>query len=179
MKLDLGGVGKRQGKDEWWTVNLGAGIEADYNADIRGIESIVPDWSCEHILCSHTFEHIPCYQHEETLRLWYKKMKTGGLLEIIVPDAEEIIRRYCTGEVTYTTVQNILYGSPERLKNNPLQQHAWGFSFDSLKALVESCGFARVTRKIRNWPYDFENEVDVPYYKKLLINDIHIVCMKG
>ena len=175
-KLDLGGIGKREGKGGWLSVNCGAGKYADVDADITKLDDLFPDGSVEYILCSHTFEHLGCWQTEDALRLWRRKLIQGGGLEIILPDGEDIVRRYAAGEVAWLTVTNVLYGVPQWLRENPYNQHLFAYSFESLKALIEQCGFTFVERKRRDWEHNYANEADQPYFGKFRVNDIHIIC---
>lgn len=177
-KLDLGGINKLNGKDGWLTVNCGAGTDCDVEADITEIDHLFPDGSVEYMLCSHTFEHLMCSQTEAALWMWHRKLIPDGKLELIMPDGGNIVDRYAKGEVAWLTVMNVLYGVPEWLRENRYLQHLYAYSFDSLKELVERCGYKVIERRKRDWPHNYANEKGLPYYGKFRVNDLHIVAQK-
>ncbi len=178
MKLDLGGTGKRNGVGGWHTVNCGSTAEwTDYFMDITSQEfdSTFPDGSVEYMLCSHTIEHLRCDQHPSALKLWRRKLTPTGKLEIICPDGLDIVQRFGRGEVAWLTVMNVLYGVPAWLEENKYNQHLYAFSFETLKELVESCGFRYSMRLKRDWEHNYANEIGLPYFGTFRVNDLHVI----
>ncbi|MEW6088397.1 MAG: methyltransferase domain-containing protein [bacterium] len=53
-----------------------------------------PDNSVDHILCSHFLEHVFPIEMERIIRDFYRVMKTGATLHVIVPDLKEQAERY-------------------------------------------------------------------------------------
>lgn len=52
------------------------------------------DGSVDHILCSHFLEHLHLEETRQVLRDFHRVLRSGGTLDIIVPDIEVISERY-------------------------------------------------------------------------------------
>lgn len=72
-----GGDGNRETIVEWAT-----GIDLGYPG-YDGLHLPFPDNSQDAIYSSHCFEHV--HNADETLREWFKKVKIGGYIIIVVP----------------------------------------------------------------------------------------------
>ncbi len=55
-----------------------------------------PDNSVDHILCSHFLEHVYLQETKAILSDFYRVLKPGGTLHIIVPDLGVFIKEYIT-----------------------------------------------------------------------------------
>ncbi len=100
---------------------------------------------------SHVFEHIPREQARGVLAEWYRILRPGGKLFICVPDEEILFRVYLDNLSLYHTEEGknlvdracfLTYGA----QRNKYDYHFYGYSFATLKALLESIGFKNVQR---------------------------------
>lgn len=80
------------------------------NVDIRDVPGVdivddvtklekIEDNSVDHIIAEAILEHISPDRTVETLKLWTRKLKSGGVIEVMVPDGELIFDRYVNGDV--------------------------------------------------------------------------------
>jgi predicted SAM-dependent methyltransferase len=53
-----------------------------------------PDNSVDHILCSHFLEHVFPFEMEKIVRDYYRALKPGGTVHLIVPDLHKHVERY-------------------------------------------------------------------------------------
>jgi len=124
------------------------------------------------IYSSHVFEHIPRAQAATILAEWYRVLKPGGKLYICVPDQEVLFRIYLDNLPSYDTEKGrylvdracyLTYGG----QANRYDFHFYGYSFTTLRHLLESVGYANVQR------FD-HSRADV-----MLPNDISLVQIDG
>lgn len=67
--------------------------EETYYGDILS-ENLFPENSCTLIFSSHVLEHLSFVDAKLALRSFYKYLKPGGIIRIIVPDLEKCIINY-------------------------------------------------------------------------------------
>lgn len=103
------------------------------------------------IYASHVFEHIPRAQAARVLSEWYRVLKPGGRICICVPDQEVLFRVYLDNLPVYDTDEGrslvdracyLSYGG----QANRHDFHFYGYSFTTLRCLLESVGFKDVQR---------------------------------
>lgn len=108
----------------------------------------------DHILCSHFLEHVYFNQAQTIVSDFYKALKPGGTLHMIVPDLAIFMKQYAenaSGEdAAFTFLTNTLLTHPrqpsarfrflEFLGGFGLQ-HRWMYDHHSMKALLESQRF--------------------------------------
>jgi predicted SAM-dependent methyltransferase len=106
------------------------------------------------IYSSHVFEHIPMAKAKKVLVEWHRVLEPGGKLYICVPDAEVLFRVYLDNLSLYNTEEGkslvdmacfFTYGA----QRNKYDYHFYGYSFTTLKALLQSVGFKNVQRFYR------------------------------
>jgi SAM-dependent methyltransferase len=133
------------------------------------------DGSVDFIYTSHFLEHLKLYDAERAVRDYCRALRPGGRIRIVVPDLEEIARKYVTrdrgqmlgdpdlandlsrtepGAVPSDFVNYHFYhvynmkppSLVDRLQAPFIRPHQWMYDFDSMRALLESAGFSKVVR---------------------------------
>jgi predicted SAM-dependent methyltransferase len=103
------------------------------------------------IYASHVFEHIPRAKTTYVLAEWYRVLKAGGKLYISVPDIEFLFKTYLENIGEYFVEERrvladraiyLIYGG----QHDRWDVHYNGYSFVTLKTLLESIGFRYVQR---------------------------------
>jgi SAM-dependent methyltransferase len=103
------------------------------------------------IYASHVFEHIPRAEGPGVLQEWHRVLKPGGKLYICVPDEEVLFRVYLDNLPRYDTEEGrglvdracyLTYGG----QADRHDFHFYGYSFTTLRYLLESVGFRNVRR---------------------------------
>lgn len=132
--------------------------------------------SIEIIYSSHVFEHIVRSKSKATLREWYRVLKPNGKMYICVPNIEVLFRIYLDNICKYHTEHGrysadlacgIVFGG----QINKFDFHYYGYSFLTLKKLLEDTGFTNI--KIFNHSnLSFHNIVDAS--NSAGINDVPI-----
>jgi len=98
---------------------------------------------------SHIFEHIPSAKSKKVLQEWYRVLRSGGKLYICVPDLEVLFKIYLDNLSQYHTEKGrylvnlscaVTYGG----QTNKYDFHYNGYSFITLKYLLEEVGFTNV-----------------------------------
>lgn len=135
-------------------LNVGSGslaVDGYVNVDVRAIEGVdvvadvgdIPfdDGSVEEVRSAHVLEHFP----EEELRRrvlphWVAKLRPGGTLRAIVPDAVSMMQAWAEKELTFEDLREVTFGAQDYEGNF----HFTMFSVDSLTGLLEEAGLAEV-----------------------------------
>jgi len=103
------------------------------------------------IYSSHLLEHIHRARAKGVLSEWYRVLKPGGKLYLCVPDEEVLFRIYLDNLPHYDTEQGkylvdracyLTYGG----QANRYDFHFYGYSFATLRDLLQSVGFRNVQR---------------------------------
>lgn len=155
LKLNLGAGNKPLPKEDGW-VNIdlcppeGAleDVRFDYIVNDVTVLDDVQDDSVDFILASHLIEHIHPKEVHDVLRLWRRKLKKGGSIQLEQPD----IVKCCINFLQYVTSENEqlylnnglwgIYGNSE--KQGDMMGHQWGYEPVSLSAILQSCGFVNI-----------------------------------
>lgn len=154
MKLNVGGQQTRGRFPEGWIcVDILSG--ADYVCDIS--KDVLPfqNETADAIYCSHVLEHIWSWCQPFVMLEFYRVMKHGAKLRIVVPDMDIAINDY---------VNNRNDGEPGRLAGcmgwwfNPTVtssgridlNHVYGFNWFSLRHQLEISGFRDIERSQYN-----------------------------
>jgi predicted SAM-dependent methyltransferase len=158
-------------------VNLGAGAEGRtgwVNVDVCGDPSVdcvydcrkslpFPDESVRGIFCEHFLEHID-YTEELPYFLseCHRVLKKGGILRVIVPDAEKYLRAYCDGGWEKLSQLRPLdadrsdsyfhckYNTPLELINVVFRQgheHKFAYDLTTLLFVLQRYGFEEVAHQ--------------------------------
>jgi len=104
------------------------------------------------IRCRHSLEHLDRAEARRALQTWKSFLKPGAELNIIVPDLEFHARQFLDGQKSSFPDQHAhamagFYGwcGPDR-GGNEWDNHRWGYSFETLRMLLEECGYTNIIR---------------------------------
>ncbi|QGY57620.1 hypothetical protein PAASB05_06825 [Pantoea agglomerans] len=139
----------------WRKINIGCGHvqpEGYINVDARELpgvdvicsasDLVFDDEALEEIYAAHLIEH---FTELELTRVifphWYKKLKTGGVLKLVTPDADSMIKDYVSGTMSFDDLRKVTYGAQDYEGDF----HYIMFSVDSLKKMLTDAGFTTVT----------------------------------
>lgn len=141
MKLHLGcGTKKIPGY-----INVDANPENNSDlVDDAFVLSKIPNNSIEIIYASHLLEHSGRKEWKGILKLWYEKLRNGGILRLAVPDLEKAFEHYMLYK-DLPLLMGFLYGG----QRNEFDYHYVGFDFKTLSKLLYDTGFSVVYRY--NW----------------------------
>jgi predicted SAM-dependent methyltransferase len=95
---------------------------------------------CEIYLC-HVLEHFSFIEVEELVKLFYKKLKCGGVIRVSVPDFELIINGYQLCKKNLFPFRKALMGG----QDYPFNFHKSIYDFELLSKIFRSAGFKHVT----------------------------------
>ena len=140
--------------DGWEKVYLDVvpGPGVDIVADARDMPS-VPSGRFDAVYFSHCLEHFDPWEATKVLRELARVLKTGGVLEVHVPNVLEVCRQVAAGR----PIDGALYGSAAGLiaaldmiygygrfvqDGNDFMRHRTAFTPDHLNAALERGGFA-------------------------------------
>lgn len=119
---------------------------------VSGLEKLkLNSNSVDVIYASHVFEHIPRAETTTVLNEWRRVLRPDGRLYLCVPDVEALFKIYVENLSRYNTNEgrelvdlacDVAYGG----QVDQYDFHFYGYSFVTLKALLESVGFESVRR---------------------------------
>ena len=105
--------------------------------DVRSLE--FADESIDEILAEQVLEHLPYFETQEILWEWWRVLRFGGVLKIVVPDFEKIARAYLGGKIDRDILHFSLFNSiVDSEKQTP---HLCTFDKSCLRQLLEKEGF--------------------------------------
>ena len=120
-------------------------IDEDVKPDVVATATEIPfeDESFEAVYASHILEHIDLRVQPNILHEWYRVLKPGGQMYILVPNlslvAEKVLENdherglYPIGDKAYmVTPMDMLFGLPA-----DTMKHQWGFTRETLAERVD------------------------------------------
>jgi hypothetical protein len=111
----------------------------DVVADLRSLP--IDEGTVDEIYAAHVIEH---FSDEEIDRFllphWRSLLAPGGVVRIVVPDAEAMLQRHADADMTFDELRLVTFGDQEY----SLDYHFTMFSPSSLAATLERHGFERV-----------------------------------
>lgn len=115
----------------------------DYQCDALNISSL---GKFDVLYANMVLEHLKRYEYPIALKDWYKALNQGGILEVIVPDMDDIVQLYKRKpeEALWR-----LFGSPKEPGADEdcyEQLHKWAFNEISLGKALLDAGFRRIER---------------------------------
>jgi SAM-dependent methyltransferase len=103
------------------------------------------DGTFQAIYCAHLLEHLYPAAAARCVRECHRVLMPGGVLRIAVPDLDALVASYDPLEP-----DRFLYGLLQARGargERPSARHRWHYNERSLRALLESCGFAEPVRR--------------------------------
>ena len=148
MKLHVGS-GKRRIAG-YTNVDADASVMPDIVAKADSIP--LGDGCADEILAVHLFEHLYRWQCDAVLKEWRRLLKPGGVLTMELPDLIKCCINLINGATGKTPGQMDMYGLyGDPTKENPWMCHNWGWSFNTIKPLLEKHGFTEVSESATQW----------------------------
>lgn len=139
-KLNIAAGGKRI--PGWTNVDAVARDGIDIVADMASVP--LPDACADEIMIIHGIEHVFAWVVPSVLRECFRLLAPGGSLQLEMPDIVKSCRNIADGYIgsgKHVDQMGLwgLFGDP-RLKD-PAMCHRYGWTFASLRPLVEGVGF--------------------------------------
>jgi predicted SAM-dependent methyltransferase len=131
--------------DYFWTPKI------DICWDIASKPYPLPDNSIEGIFTEHCLEHIPFVKCAENIKEFYRLLKPGGIVRIVVPDGE----LYCDLFQKRKTDKTIIlpYGQNEETAMISINRifrihgHLFIYDFETLQLLLRKAGFEKISKQ--------------------------------
>lgn len=98
------------------------------------------------IWCSHTLEHLYPHEVPRALSEFYRVLKPGGFVAVMVPDLADVRP---TEEVIYSTAGgpitglDLIYGLRSCIPDCIHMAHHTGFTASTMKAALDAAGFSK------------------------------------
>lgn len=136
-------------------IDIDPSVHPDVIDDIRYLTK-VQDASADAIFSSHNLEHLHEYDAQAAMRTFYRKLRSGGLCIITVPDLAAACRHIADGStgVLYESPAgpvraiDMLFGYTAYSYGNEYQYHRFGYTKESLFELITNTGFVNVKTDI-------------------------------
>jgi predicted SAM-dependent methyltransferase len=118
----------------------------------------------EHVLVRHVLEHFGHVETQAVLTEWFRVLKQGGTLEVIVPNLarefykhpEWISRMLGDEDDGYHVAKSLFGGQRDRW-----DFHKNAFNFRYLRESLENAGFTKVRRDVSCYPYSLDKPYDL------------------
>jgi len=147
MKIEIG-PGKKRLSPDWITLGSNLRDDIDYHYTWGDGPTHFEAETVDLIYTNHVLEHIAWHKTEIALREAYRILKIGGILEIWVPDFEQIVHGYLRREC----LDNLRHFNPEgdfmKWVNAKIfrhgeegERHFCVFDQSSLRRILKKVGF--------------------------------------
>tara|TARA_R110002110_G_scaffold132836_1_gene314750 strand:- start:5001 stop:5555 length:555 start_codon:yes stop_codon:yes gene_type:complete len=184
MKINLG-CGWRNFGSEWVHIDNGEYKHLDYKSDISTLP-MINDSSVDLIYASHVIAYFDRLEILDVLKEWNRVLKPGSILRLATPDFHTMVNLYYTKreqlEISLDNLVGPLYGKMDM--NGKNIYHKTTYDFNSLREVLESCGFGEVKkydwRETEHSQFDDHSQSYVPHMDKecgTLIS-LNIECKK-
>ncbi|AUF82225.1 putative SAM-depedendent methyltransferase [Tetraselmis virus 1] len=159
--IELGGGGsERCRKRRFKQQDLRDVPGVDYVCKCWEIDGLIDENSVDGLYTRHMFEHLTFKQGEKSLQAWFKILKPGGSLEIILPNLEFHIQQLVQKRDIPGTSKKKgwkkhgiggLFGWQGGELEEVWDVHKSGYDTSMLKETLEKAGFTTV---VKNGPLD-------------------------
>jgi predicted SAM-dependent methyltransferase len=138
-----------------------------FNLDLRPATPQILRWDCRTTLpvsdgaaagirAEHFLEHLdPRDEAPLFLRACHRALASGGVLRLIVPDAERYLMAYCAGGLSGYQALGVPIPFPADLPTrldvinhvfHQWDEHRWAYDFETLEHRLRQAGFSRIER---------------------------------
>ena len=104
----------------------------------------LPDGCADELFAAHIIEHFFAWEAPHVVAEWRRLLQPGGLLVLELPNLELAARNLLAGTKDQLCMWP-LYGDPAT--RDPFMCHRWGYTRQSLEALLLQCGFDDVVHR--------------------------------
>lgn len=134
-------------------------VDRNWDANQELLEMFSDD-SIDRVRMCHFLEHIRHLRARELLKDIYRVLKTGGTLEIIVPDLTEACKKYLKEGEERRTMWGIYGGQEEESYRLHLDEatHYWGYNAETLGKELQIAGFSKISILPERQGSDGENK---------------------
>jgi predicted SAM-dependent methyltransferase len=166
------GPGERAMQD-WVNIDAHDGPGVTCVFDCRTALPVEPG-SARAIYAEHFLEHLDRYSEAPLfLAACRQAILPGGVLRIVVPDAEKYVRAYCaSGWEEMVSFSPLAPPPEERMQTTKMDilnhhfrqgyEHKWAYDYETLAALILDVGFKHVARSDYNESAMRELRIDSP-----------------
>jgi predicted SAM-dependent methyltransferase len=172
LKINIGnGPFKHEG---WINVDCSISLAKDVvSCDLRRTWPLRSD-SAKYIFSEHVFEHF-AYPDEigHVLSECYRVLKPGGVLRVIVPNAERYLWAYANNDESF--IKEVGGDSASRLSvvNVMMREngfHKYAYDYDELESVMRNAGFRNISRSSLNGSSNSELNLDLVDEQRELVS---------
>lgn len=152
------GCGERPTKPGYKTCDIRNLPGVDYVCPAWEIDKLVSENSVDEIFSRHFFEHLTFQQGEYLLQIWYKILKPGGRIEMLVPNMRAHAQQWLDKD---SRAARNIYGHQRGNFDDVWDVHKSGYDIDTLNALVIKHNF----KDYKSLAKEKSKHVHVEFYK--------------
>lgn len=143
------------------------------------------DNEVDYIYSSHMLEHLSRKDAQFVLEEWYRVLKKGAILRLVLPDLNIYCRKYVARDKDYyhdeepiadQFIKRLNFSvSDERplLEKLLSSRHRWQYDFESIAYYLKKAGFKNITReKLREGKLPELTKVEQLWYDSLFVEAI-------
>jgi predicted SAM-dependent methyltransferase len=136
--------------DGWVNCDLVRHPKAKLPPDVICDVSDIPlsDGIADELLIVHILEHFYQWETPKVLAEWARLLRSGGKIVIEMPDVIKAAKNLIKGHSDQMAMWP-LYG--DQTLKDPLMCHKWGWSFNTIKPLLEQAGFRDIVERDPEW----------------------------
>jgi predicted SAM-dependent methyltransferase len=138
-KLDIGRPSRRH--DGWETCDIRQG--ADYLCSATNVSSL---GKFDELECTMVLEHLRPWEISIALYDWHEALNVGGIVDIIVPDLDDIIqllKKNSTEALRRLFGGSLFEDGPD---DSPEMEHRWAFTESTLSNELFEAGYSDAKR---------------------------------
>lgn len=85
--------------------------------DIQSLDWLTEDDTAEEIVSLDCLEYLPINSVQSALANWVKKLVSGGVIKILVPDCHAIAKSFYQGQFSLQEFRTMIFGTQENNDN--------------------------------------------------------------